>query len=340
MLSQRVSNVKFFYIFLFGVLVYLGLAKGWIWQKDIQEQAATVATLALSIILQALPFILIGVLVASLIRYWLREEWIARLVPGKGVMGVIAGSLLGLIFPVCDCGVLPVARGLVRKGVSMHTALAYLLTAPVINPVVILSTALAFQWNWNIVFLRMASTFIVGASIAYIGGYLFEARSFAGPSWHSHEDDNMDDSAEGLYQLLLHAGDEFFDVGKYLIISAFLAASIQIWVPKGALFQVAGSPYLAVAAIMILAIAMSLCSEADAFVARALANQFPLGSIMAFLVIGQIIDLRNIMLFAKNFRPSLFIFILLTSIGFTYLLSLSIDLGWWARLFQLAATYI
>jgi len=277
--------------------------------KDILEQTANVATLALSVILQALPFILIGVLVSSLIRYLVRDDWIAKFAPKNAVVGVIVGSLLGLFIPVCDCGVLPVARGLFRKGVSMHTALAYLLTAPVINPVVILATAMAFQWNWHLVGLRIVSTFIVGATTALLAGSLFTSRAFSDKEWHRHEHGKSNIS---LHQLLVHTGDEFFDVGRYLIISAFLAAAIQIWVPKGILIQATSNPFMAAGAMMFLAIAMSLCSDADAFVARVLANQFPLGSVMAFLVIGQIIDLRNIILFAKNFRLSLFLFLAVT----------------------------
>lgn len=328
MIPKPVSTARFPYLSILIGLLFLVIGFKAIQNKDILEQAANVATLALSIILQALPFILLGVIASSLIRFTIREEWIVRLVPKNGLGGVIAGSFLGLIFPVCDCGVMPVARSLLRKGVSMHTALAYLLTAPVINPVVILATALAFQWNWHLVALRMASTFFVGATTAFLAGYFFNKRDFIGAAWHmnshAHEEENTKLTG---HQLLSHAGDEFFDVGRYLIISAFLAAAIQIWVPKGILLNVAGNPYLAAVAMMILAIAMSLCSEADAFVARALANQFPLGSVVAFLVIGQIIDLRNIILFAKNFRFSLFVFVAIVALSLTYLLSLSIDLG-------------
>ncbi|MDR3585205.1 MAG: permease [Desulfosporosinus sp.] len=298
--------------------------------KDVLEQTANVATLALSVILQALPFILLGVLVSSLIRFLVRDDWIAKFAPNNAAVGVIVGSLLGLFIPVCDCGVLPVARGLFRKGVSMQTALAYLLTAPVINPVVILATAMAFQWNWHLVGIRVISTFIVGATTALLAGSLFSSRAFSDSEWHRHEHIKSNIS---LHQLLVHTGDEFFDVGRYLIISAFLAAAIQIWVPKGIMLQATSNPFMAAAAMMFLAIAMSLCSDADAFVARVLANQFPLGSVMAFLVIGQIIDLRNIILFAKNFRLSLFLFLALTSLGLTYVLSLSIDFGLWKHLF-------
>jgi hypothetical protein len=175
----------------------------------------------------------------------------------------------------------------------------------------------------------------VGATIAYLAGYWFDNRDFNTPGTHEHHHlEETADAVATLHQIFLHAGNEFFEVGRYLFISAFLAAGIQIWVPKGALLTVAGVPLLAPVATMILAIAMSLCSEADAFVASSLANQFPLGSIMAFMIIGQIVDLRNIMLFTKSFRLSLFLFIAILSLGLTYLLSLSIDLGWWAQLAQ------
>jgi len=319
-----------FYPLLAGSIFFIILGSKIALNKDVLEQTANVATLALSVVIQALPFILIGVFASSLIRYLVSEHWIAKFAPKNAVGGVIVGSLLGLFIPVCDCGVLPVARGLFRKGVSRHTALAYLLTAPVINPVVILATAMAFQWNWHIVSLRVFSTFIVGATTALLAGSLFSSRDFTDTGWHGHEHEN---SKSSLHQLLIHAGDEFFDVGRYLIISAFLAAAIQIWVPKGILIQATSNPFMAAGAMMVLAIAMSLCSDADAFVARVLANQFPLGSIMAFLVIGQIIDLRNIILFSKNFRLSLFLFLAVTSLGLTYVLSLSIDFGLWKHLF-------
>lgn len=321
-----------FYPVLAGSTFFLILGSKMLQNKEVVEQSANVATLALSVILQALPFILLGVFVSSLIRYLVREEWIARLTPKNAVAGVIVGSLLGLFIPVCDCGVLPVARGLFRKGVSMQTAMAYLLTAPVINPVVILATAMAFQWNWHIVGLRVAGTFLVGATTALLAGSVFSYRAFSDREWHRHEHEHAHIRIS-FHQLLIHAGDEFFDVGRYLIISAFLAAAIQIWVPKGILVQATSNPLLATGAMMLLAIAMSLCSDADAFVARVLANQFPIGSVMAFMVIGQIIDLRNIILFAKNFRPSLFLFLMITSLCLTFMLSLCIHFGLGEQLF-------
>lgn len=206
---------RFPYISAVSGLVFLAIGTSAIRNKDVLEQAANVATLALSIILQALPFILIGVIASSLIRFLVREEWIVRLAPDSGLGGVIAGSFLGLVFPVCDCGVMPVARSLLRKGVSMHTVLAYLLTAPVINPVVIVATALAFQWNWHLVALRVASTFFVGATTALLAGYWFNKRDFIGRmNTHTHEEEN---TKMTLHQLFSHAGDEFFDVGRYLI---------------------------------------------------------------------------------------------------------------------------
>ena len=341
MLQKTASSVKPVYILILCCLLCLMLLSGKIVEAGIAEQAATVATLALGIILQALPFILIGVLAASLIRFAFSEELIARLAPGGGMKAVLAGALMGLFFPVCDCGVLPVARGLLRRGVSLHTALAYLLTAPVINPVVIIATALAFQWRWDLVIIRLAGTFAVGATIAYLAGYLFDARDFIGAgSSHHHALQQAPDAGTALHRVFMHAAGEFFEVGGFLFVSAFLAASIQIWVPKGPLLLVAGAPFLAPVATMILAIGMSLCSEADAFVARSLANQFPLGSIIAFMVIGQIMDLRNIMLFTRNFRFSLFLFLAVLAVGLTYLLSLSIDLGWWMQLLQSSLQFL
>lgn len=334
--KSRYSSVKFYSALIIGtVLIVFGTKMSA--DQLFGEQAAAAVTLALSIILQALPFILLGVLASSLIRLLLREEWVARVAPRSGVMGVITGALLGLCFPVCDCGVMPVARSLLNKGVSRYTVFSYLLTAPVINPVVIVATALAFQWNWGLVLLRLCGTFFVGTLTALLLGFFFRdgelgpilafgAKGLKGGTVFSIAA-NHGREKHSVHELFLHTADEFFDIGGYLILSAFLAAAIQVWVPKGVLFQYIGNPYLAIGAMMILAISMSLCSEADAFVARALANQFPLGSVLAFLTIGQILDVRNIILFGKNFRPSLCIVIAVMSLALTFLWGLGIDSG-------------
>ncbi|MDQ7093778.1 permease [Desulfosporosinus sp. PR] len=321
--AKPISSAKF-YAGVIGTTLFMTLGFKALQNKITLEQVSSIITLALSIILQALPFILIGVLASSLIRLFVREEWIAKFAPGNGLAGVVVGGLLGLFFPVCDCGVMPVARSLLRKGVSMQTTFAYLLTAPVINPLVILATALAFQWNWHFVALRVLGTFVVGAIIAFLVGNLFSPRDFGVTAGKNHHQEHHSQT-QTIHELFLHAVDEFFDIGGYLIISAFLAAAIQVWLPKGMLFQFVDNPYLAIGAMMILAISMSLCSEADAFVARVLANQFPLGSVFAFLLIGQILDLRNIVLFSRNFRMSLFVFIAAASIILTFLWGLGLN---------------
>lgn len=328
--AKPISSTKF-YIVLYGSTLLIVLGFKALQNKMTLEQTNSIATLALSIILEALPFILLGVLASSLIRVLIRDEWIAKFAPRNGIAGVIVGSLLGLFFPVCDCGVMPVARSLLCKGVPIQTAFAYLLTAPVINPVVILATALAFQWNWRLVALRVSGTLVVGAITAFFIGNLFKSTDFGLTTNQSHSEHDHHEK-QTLHGLLLHAVDEFFDIGRYLIISAFLASAIQVWIPKGILFQFVSNPYLSIASMMILAISMSLCSEADAFVARVLANQFPLGSVLAFLIIGQILDLRNIILFSKNFRPSLFAFIALMSIILTFLWGIGIDFGQWLHI--------
>ena len=325
--SAKPMSLPKFYISVYGMTISIVLGFKALQQHIISlQQMTSIITIALSIILQSLPFVLIGVIVSSALRELIRDEWIAQNAPSKGLTGVIVGALLGLFFPVCDCGVMPVARSLLHKGVSMQTAFAYLLTAPVINPTVILATAMAFQWNWHLVVLRLLGTFLIGGTIAFLVGYFFDPKDLRAFGELRYEDHHHSEKLS-IHNLLLHASEEFFDIGRFLIVSAFLAAAIQVWVPQGILFQFVSNPYLSIASMMILAVSMSLCSEADAFVARVLANQFPLGPVLSFLIIGQILDLRNLMLFNKNFRLSLFLFIAGLSIIFTFLWGLGIDWG-------------
>lgn len=256
------------------------------------------STLFISIVLQSLPFILIGVFAAAAAELYLPARLLDRWPPRRSTLSVLLASLAGLAIPVCDCGVIPFARRLLAKGLPPSAAITLILAAPVVNPIVAVSTALAFQGNWWLVALRLGMTLSVAVLIGLLASRLSPwlepkaAEVLAGPPPVTWPAEVSPPAPEGR-SLVGRASAEFFEVIFFILLGALVTAAVQTFVPRALLTAVGHDRALSVAALMPLATILSICSEADAFIARALAGSFSPGSLLAFMVIGQIIDLRN-----------------------------------------------
>ena len=200
-------------------------------------------------------------------------------------------SVFGFVAPVCDCGVIPLARRLGAKGVPLHATTAFIVAAPVVNPVVLLATAVAFQGNWTVVALRMGMTWSVAVLIGLLVAGLGPAVRLPPPSRRGEGDAAPGSRSFGGF--VTHAAAEFSDVIFFVVLGALFTAVTQTFVPRGDLLALGSAPVASVAALMPVATLLSICSEADAFVARAFATTFSLGAVLAFMTIGQIVDLRN-----------------------------------------------
>jgi uncharacterized membrane protein YraQ (UPF0718 family) len=293
----------------------------------------TAQTLFLSIILEALPFVLLGVIVSSLIQELISRERMLRLLPKNRTLSVVIASLLGLVLPVCDCGTIPVARSFLKKGVPLACAMTFTLAAPVINPITMIATYVAFGLNASMMWSRVAATFGISVLVGWTLLYLERKRPQSVPFRHTAPDMELpmlETAATAVPQrrrtpwqvvqgVLNHAIIEFFEVGVFVVLSAFVAAALQTMVPTHVLASVGEHPILSVLAMMLLAVLLSLCSEADAFVARSLSGLTTSGGVLSFLVIGQMIDMRNLFLLPRTF-PS-------WAVRFTYLLVILLTLS-------------
>ena len=260
--------------------------------------------------LQSLPFVLIGVFASSLVQQHVSTATLTRWLPQRRLAVVLLSSAFGFVAPVCDCGVIPLARRLGAKGLPAYGATTFILAAPVVNPVVLLSTAFAFQGNWTIVGLRMAMTLSVAIAVGLAASTLSAGLSSpaqAGLDLHSAP------ATPGLRSLMSLATTEFFDVIFFIVLGALFTAVAQTFVPRGDLAALGSRPALSVLALMPVASLLSICSEADAFVARAFATTFSTGSILAFMTIGQIVDLRNGFLLFRTLRGRLTALVVLLS---------------------------
>lgn len=267
----------------------------------------------ISILIEAIPFILIGVILSGIIQMFVSEEMIARIMPKNRFLAVLFGALAGVLFPACECGIIPITRRLLLKGVPLHAGVSFMLTAPIINPIVLFSTYIAFGNRWSVVFYRGGLALAVSLIIGVILSYQFKDNQLLKPDEPGHHHHHHGTLLQKLGGTLRHAIDEFFSVGKYLIIGAFIAAAMQTYVKTSTLLAIGQNDVSSSLVMMGLAFVLSLCSEVDAFIASSFSSTFSLGSLIAFLVFGAMVDIKNLLMMLAAFKKR-FVFLLITYI--------------------------
>lgn len=279
-------------------------------------------TIFLSILIEALPFILIGVLIAGMIQIFVTEEHIQRWIPKNKVMAVIMSCIVGALFPACECGIVPIVRRLISKGVPIHAAMGFMLTGPLINPIVIASTYMAFGNDFKIAGLRMGLGFLIAIMVALAVSLIFKGNQLKSSSHIGYSASHIDTEKESImnrfWSMLTHSIDEFFDMGEFLVIGAFLAAFVQTYMPAKALLETGNGPVTSLLVMMGLAYVLSLCSEADAFIGASFSSIFPTPSILGFLIFGPMIDLKNTLMMLSVFRFKFVISILALVISMVF----------------------
>ncbi len=300
--------------------------------SGLNEKFQTFVTIFLGIFIEAVPFLLAGSLVSGLIEVFVDKGSLARYVPRRAVPAAFVGSLLGFAFPVCECGVVPVTRRLYQKGLPVSVGIAFLLSAPVINPVVLVSTYVAFGWGPVLI-----GRFVFTILIAFIVGLIFQfapAQEILLPNEDGgHEHDHFvreNGRSQKLWQSMNIAGDDFIDMVRYLIIGSMLAATMQTFVPQSTLIAFGSGPVTSVVAMMVLAFVLSICSTVDAFLALSFVNSFTTGSILSFLVFGPMVDIKSSLMFLGVFRRRVVLYLILLPLTLTMLITvfINLNLGW------------
>ena len=282
-------------------------------------------TIFLSILIEAIPFVLIGVLIAGFIQIFITEDHIRAWIPKNKFLAVLMSCIVGAAFPACECGIVPIVRRLIGKGVPLYAGVGFLLTGPLINPIVILSTYMAFGNDMEMAMLRMVVGFVAALAIALVVSVLFRSNQLKNAKEHSHSHTHVKKKQKQplvprISEMFKHSIDEFFDMSKYLIAGAFVAAFLQTYVSTQSLLQLGDTQFQSTFVMMSLAFVLSLCSEADAFIGASFRNVFPTTSILAFLVYGPMIDFKNTIMLLSVFKAKfvVILFILITSIVFLF----------------------
>jgi uncharacterized membrane protein YraQ (UPF0718 family) len=285
--------------------------------------------LFISIILEAFPFILLGILFSALLQVFVTDELIRRMMPRNPVAGVLVGGLLGIFFPLCECGMIPVVRRLIRKGMPAYIGIVYLLAGPIVNPIVFSSTFMAFRTSPEIAYARMIAAFVIAVLIGLLLSRFMkqsplrtDGRHAAKGVSHFHHDVNVHahDHVQPnphphntiyvkkgrirskISSTMSHASEEFFEMGQYLLIGALLTAVIQTVVGRDVLVGFAGEPMFAYPFMMAFAFILSICSTSDAFIAASFNGIFQPGPLLAFLVFGPMVDFKNTLMLMSTFK--------------------------------------
>lgn len=264
----------------------------------------------LSIVIEALPFVLLGCIISGALHVYLTPERVKKFLPNNKFLSILVGSTMGIFFPSCECGIVPIVNQFVRKKVPTYTAFAFMLTAPIINPIVLFSTFIAFGNSWKFALLRAVGSLLVAVVVGSWLAYFYKQpilneeglRTMQEVPVHQHDHHEKTSRIHAVGHVLDHSLDEFFDTGRYLMIGALLSASMQTYLPTKWILTLGSTKLLAIFVMIILAVILSLCSEADAFIGSSLLSLFGQAPVIAFLVFGPMVDIKNLLMMKRYFN--------------------------------------
>ncbi|MGN9755767.1 permease [Streptomyces sp. SD31] len=277
-------------------------------------------TVFTAIAVQGVPFLLLGTVVSAAIGAFVPEKVFSRLLPRNQALAVPVAGAAGVVLPGCECASVPVAGSLMRRGVAPAAALAFLLSAPAINPVVLVATSVAFPGQPKMVLARL----VASLATAVVMGWLW-AR-FGREEWLRPPKRHTDPTATGPRAFTAGLQHDFLHAGGFLVLGAAAAATFNIAVPRSVLDLFTGSVWLSVLLLALLAVVLCVCSEADAFVAASLSGFSPTAR-LAFMVVGPMVDLKLIALQAGTFGRSFAV--RFSSVTWVVAVASSVLVGWW-----------
>ena len=315
---------------------------------------ATAWAIFQGLLIEALPFLMLGVTIAGVAR-WLvpQSAWVRRL-PRNPLLAPIVGALLGFALPACECGNVPVARRLLASGAPLGTGFGFLFAAPVLNPIVLASTWAAFPDKTWLLWARPAGAFVIALALSALLGLIPESRLLQGALLEERRlsqplssigllerrtglvgagpakpEKQAQSTALVPRELLSHSTREFLSLLTLLVLGSALAAVVQTWLPRSWLLALGSAPTLSVLALMLLALVVSVCSSVDAFLALGFAAQVTPGALLAFLLLGPVVDLKLAGLFTVLLTPRA---IAITALSASLMVLL---IGQWVNLIQL-----
>lgn len=326
----------FLIMFLFTFLSILSLLDQSIY-IEYMDKLQKFYTIFVSILIEGLPFILIGSFISAVIQICIPMEFFMKVFPSNIFLSCIAAAFLGFIFPICDCGTIPIVKGFMAKKVPLAACITFMLAAPIVNPIAILSTIYAFQGMKSVVIYRILSGIIIAISV----GIIMHTITRKNPNIFTDKNIGSDCSCivcnnsnnsnnsiiEKIINIFIHTGDEFFNIGKFMIIGAFCSSIFQSIISINNNLYIPNDNRTSLIIMILLSFLLSVCSTSDAFIAKGFLGSFSLNSVMGFLVVGPMVDLKNTFMLFGNFKKSFFLKLIffIMIISFTVLINFNLS---------------
>lgn len=270
------------------------------------DAVGRMAAIFVSILAEGIPFVILGALIAGLVQEFVAGRLVERLSREASVGTIVLTSLSGFVFPVCECAIVPAMRRLRRKGMSLSHCITFLVGVPLLNPVVIASTAVALAYRPELIVARFAGGFVVAVAVGLL--FMFLERQAA----ENHEPNTVQGDAPvatldsvrtpiktRITIALDHTVAEFVEIVGYFTAGALITSAVQVFVPPEWFLVFRANLPLAMVTMIGLAFLLSVCSEADAFIGQAFLAVFPAPAVLAFLIFGPMFDLKNLLLLRR-----------------------------------------
>ncbi|MFB2556648.1 permease [Herbiconiux liangxiaofengii] len=281
------------------------------WSADaVPDRIRDFVTLSVSVVIESLPFVFLGILISVVVRFWVPDRVIHRIMPRNPALRRVTISLVGVLLPVCECGNVPLARGFMMKGFSVPEAMTFLLAAPILNPVTIVTTYQAFGWNDGILIGRIAGGFVIANLVGWLFSRhpqpellltpAFEEACRIGDEQPGHEHGRAGQVAR-FRRAVVAFTEETSTMLPALIVGSAIAGAIQVGLSRDVLTALGSNPIWSVLALMVLAFVIAICSNVDAFFILAFGSTFLPGGVVAFLVFGAMVDVKMITLLRTTF---------------------------------------
>lgn len=270
--------------------------------QPFQGQLQDVLTLAISLLVESLPFIILGIGLSIVVQVFVPESWLVKWLPQNPFGRRAIVSLFGMFLPVCECGNVPLARGLMGRGYSVGDSITFLLAAPIVNPVTIITTHQAFGFDDGILVARL----LAGYAIANLLGWILSVHPRPEMMLTTKFQRECKLSAtHDDHSRMRRVGEMFVSESTALmpalILGALIAGAIQVGVSRELLITLGTDPIISVFAMLVLAFVISVCANVDAFFILPFAQTFLPGSIVAFLVFGPLIDIKMVALMRTTY---------------------------------------
>jgi uncharacterized membrane protein YraQ (UPF0718 family) len=289
----------------------------------VPKQLQDFVTFATSILIESLPFVLLGIFLSIVVQIWLPANVLSKWLPKNGLLRRLYISCFGILLPVCECGNLPLARGLVARGFTPAESLTFLLAAPVLNPITLITTHQAFPGDIRILIARACGVLLIANFIGWLFSRHPKQEAMLTPSFIAACNKKEPHAHDKQTHSLRLFSKELRILLPALFAGAIIAAAIQVLVPRETLLSIGTNPVLSIVVMMTLAFIVAICSNVDAFFALAFSGTFSVGSIVAFLVFGPMIDVKMLSLMRTTYTTRTLIQVTVL----VALLSLAIGLG-------------